>query len=178
MKKVVASTVVIVSLGVGSLAGSVAQAAEKLRVGIVDVRKVLVESKAGQVHRAELEKLVKSEREKLAKEETSVRSLQEKLEKDKLTLTDKQKEQKQKEIETKMGALQKSVEEAKQKVAKRDNELSGAASKVVRDIIADIAVQEKLAMVMDKNQAGIFWVEEQVDITERVAKAYEAKAPK
>lgn len=175
MKKVVASMAVI-----GCLCGlaTAAQAQDKLRVGVIDVRKVLVESKPGQRHRVELEKMVKERRDKLTKEETNIKSLREKLEKDKLVLTDVQKDQKQKEIEGKIADAQKLAQEYQQQVAKRDNELSGEASAIVREIIADIAKQEKLAMVVDKNQSGIFWVEEPVDITERVAKAYETKAGK
>lgn len=175
MKKVVASMAVI-----GCLCGlaTAAQAQDKLRVGVIDVRKVLVESKPGQRHRVELEKMVKERRDKLTKEETNIKSLREKLEKDKLVLTDVQKDQKQKEIEGKIADAQKLAQEYQQQVAKRDNELSSEASAIVREIIADIAKQEKLAMVVDKNQSGIFWVEEPVDITERVAKAYETKAGK
>ncbi len=175
MKRAVASMVVI-----GCLCGlaTAAQAQDKLRIGTLDVRKVLVESKPGQQHRVELEKMVKERRDKLTKEETNIKSLQEKLEKDKLVLTEIQKEQKQKEIERKIADVQKVAQEYQQQVAKRDNELSGEASAIVREIIADIAKQEKLVMVVDKNQSGIFWVEEPVDITERVAKAYEAKVGK
>lgn len=175
VKRVVASMVVL-----GCLWGltAAAQAQDKVRVGMLDLRKVLVESKPGQRHRAEIEKMVKERRDKLTKEETAIKSLQEKLEKDKLVLTQAQKEQKQKEIEGKIADLQKVAQEYQQQVSKRDNELSGAAGAVVREIIADVAKQEKLVMVVDKNQAGVYWVAEPVDITERVAKAYEAKAGK
>jgi outer membrane protein len=122
--------------------------------------------------------MVKERREKLNKEEAGVKELQEKFEKDKLVLTDKQKEQKQKEFEERVAALKKLSQTAQQEVAKRDNEISGKASAIVRGIIDEIARQEKLAMVIDKNQSGIFWVAEEVDLTERVLKAYEAKAGK
>src|SRR5687767_1469218 len=110
----------VVVLGVTAAA----QAQEKLRVGVIDVRKILVESKHGQQSRAELEKMVKERRDKLGKEEASIKALHEKLEKDKLVLNEKQKEQKQKEIQDRVGALKKMSQDAQQEVGKRDTELS------------------------------------------------------
>jgi len=157
--------------------GTAAQAEDK-RIGVVDLRKVVIDGKAGQQSRAELEKMVKEKRDKLAKDDAAIKKLQEAYEKDQLTFTDKQKEQKQKELEEKMRAMQKTMQDAQQEVNKRENELSQKARAIVGDIIADIAKQEKLAMVVDKNQPGIVWLDEPVDITERVAKAYEAKSGK
>jgi outer membrane protein len=165
---------------VGSVvaAAGAVQADEKLRVGVLDVRKVLVESKSGQAHRAELEKMVKERREKIGKEEASLKALQEKLEKDVLVMTDKQKEEKKKEFDDRVGALKKMSQDAQQEVAKRDNEISGKASAMVRGIVDEIAKQEKVALVVDKNQSGIVWVAEEVDLTDKVLKAYEAKTAK
>ncbi|HKQ29912.1 MAG TPA: OmpH family outer membrane protein [Burkholderiales bacterium] len=174
MKKAVLGLTILAALGVAA----VAQAQAKLRVGVIDTRKILVESKSGQQSRAELEKMVKERREKLGKEEAAIKALHEKLEKDKLVLNDGQKAQKQKEIEDRVGALKKMSQDAQQEVGKRDSELSSKAGTLLKEIVDGIAKQEKLAMVIDKNQSGVLWVEEQVDITDKALKAYEAKLGK
>jgi len=176
VKKVVVSVMVIgCLLGLNTLA---AQATDKLRVGVVDGRKVVLESKYGQHYNTEREKMVKDRRDKLAKEKAEIQSLQDKFEKDKLVLTDKQKTQQQKSIEDRIAAFQKKAQEAEQELTKRDGEFSNKASAIFRDIVAEIAKQEKIAMVVERNQSGIIWVEEEVDITDKVAKAYEAKTEK
>ncbi len=175
MKRVVMSLLLM-----GSLIGvaGAAPAQDKVRIGVVDVRKVMLESEPGKRFRTELEKMMQDERSKLTKEDESLKKLQEQYEKDKLTMTDKQKQEKQKQIEEKAGSLRKAAQEAQQRVAKRDTELSGGATKIVQEAISDVARQEKLAMVIDKNQNGIYWVDDPVDITDRVIKAYEVKAKK
>lgn len=175
MKRVLAS-VLMVALAVGLMTG--AQAQEPLRIGVLDVRKVILDSKPGQAHRAERDKLVKERREQIAKEEAAIRALQEKLDKDKLVLTDKQKEQKQKEINDKIAVFQKAAQEAQQDLAKRDNEALARFEAALRGIVGDVAKQEKLSFVIDRNQSGLVWVDEPVDITEKVMKAYEAKSAK
>jgi len=173
VKKVAAKLSVI---GCLCLLGATAHADEGLRVGVIDVRKVLIETKPGQQYRVELEKMVKERRDKLGKDEAVIKSLQEKFEKDKLVLSDQQKEQKKKEIDDKIVTYQKAAQEADQEVKKRDHEILDKASAAVNEIVAQIAKQEKLAMVVERNQTLILWLNEPIDITERVAKAYEAKA--
>lgn len=174
MKNVVTGLLIAVALCVTTAV----TAQDKLRAGVIDVRKIMTESKIGQQYRAELEKMAKERRDKLGKEETAIKALHEKLEKDKLVLNDKQKEQKQKEIEDKVAALKKMAQEAQQEMGKREAELSQKASASLRDVAEVIAKQEKFSMVIDKNQPVIVWVEEQVDITDKVMKAYDAKGAK
>jgi outer membrane protein len=158
-------------------AAATVSAQEKLRVGIVDISKIMAESKIGKEYRGELDKMTKDRRDKLGKEEAAIKALHEKLEKDKLVLNDKQKEQKQKEIEDKVVALRKQVQEAQQEVGKREAELSQKATVSLREVVAVIAKQEKLPIVIDKNPP-IVWAEEEVDITDKVMKAYDAKGVK
>jgi outer membrane protein len=175
VKKLLAS-VAVLAVMVGAV--DFAAAEEKLRIGIVDLRKIVLESKPGQAHRAERDKIVKERREKLAKEEQAVRGLQEKLEKDKLVLTETQQEQKRKEISDKIAALQKEAQTAQQEVSQRDNEALKKADALLHAIVADIGKQEKLSMVVDRNQPGLVWIDQPVDITDKAMKAYEAKAGK
>jgi outer membrane protein len=175
VKKLLAGMAVM-SVMIGAVDFAAAQ--EKLRIGVVDLRKVVLESKPGQAHRAARDKTVKDLREKLAKEEQSVRALQEKLDKDKLVLTETQQEQKRKEIADKIAALQKDAQTAQQEVSQRDNDALKKADTLLHAIVADIGKQEKLSMVLDRNQPGLVWIDQPVDITDKVMKAYEAKAGK
>lgn len=175
MKRVLTG-IVAAALMLGAVVG--VQAQDKLRIGVLDVRKVVFESKPGKAHRAEREKLVVQKRDQLAKEEAAIRALQEKFEKDKLMLTDKQKEEKQKEIGDKIGAFQRANQQAQQELSKRDSEALSKIDAVLHGVVTDIAKQEKLSFVIDRNQPGMVWVDDPVDITDKVLKAYEAKVGK
>lgn len=168
--------VVLAGLVLGVVTG--AQAQEKLRVGVLDVRKVIFESKPGQAQRVERDKLMKEKRDQIAREESAIRALHEKFEKDKLVLTDKQKEQKQAELKERIAAFQKMSQQAQQEMSKRDNESLAKIDAVLQGIVSEIGKQEKLAFVIDRGQPGVVWVDEPVDITDKVFKAYEAKGGK
>lgn len=74
------------------------------KYGYVDMRKVLVESKAGKRSKAEMEKLVKQKQGQLAKEQEKLQAMQEAYEKEQLVLTDAKKQQHQKDFQEKVQA--------------------------------------------------------------------------
>jgi outer membrane protein len=166
-------------LSVAALAAAIltapAFAAEAARVGYVDLRKVMLESKIGKKNRAEIEKLVAQRKEQLGKEEQKLKALQEAYEKDQLILTEEQKKARHKEFQDRAQAYQKLRAEAEQEVSKKDAEFSQKAVGEVREILAEIARERKLMMVFEKNQQPLY-VEPGPDLTDAVMQKYDARA--
>src|SRR3989344_1297901 len=158
------------------LFGHVAVAAEPPAIGYVDVRKVMLESKTGKKNRAELEKMIKEKEGALKKEEQKLKAMQEAFQKDQLMMTDAQKQQKQKEFQEKAEAYQKLVRDAKQEVGKKDNEYTSRTLSEVRAIIADLAKEQKLSMVLELSESGLLYADEKMDLTRKVMEKYDAKA--
>lgn len=158
------------------LLSPVALAAEPPAIGYVDVRKVMLESKAGKKNRAELEKMIKEKEGALKKEEQKLKAMQEAFQKDQLMMTDAQKQQKQKEFQEKAEAYQKLVRDAKQEVGKKDNEYTSRTLTEVRAIIADLARETKLNLVLETSESGLLYADEKMDLTRKVMEKYDAKA--
>ena len=92
MKKIVA----VMWLAAWILSG-VAHAEDKLKIGYVDLRQVLMESNVGKQHKAAMEKVVKEKQGALEQEEKKLQTQKEGYEKDQLTYTDAQKRTKQRD---------------------------------------------------------------------------------
>lgn len=152
-----------------------AYAQEGTRVGYVDLRKVMLESKIGKKNRAEIEKLVAQRKEQLGKEEQKLKALQEAYEKDQLILTEEQKKTRQKEFQEKAQAYQKLRAEAEQEVSKKDAEFSQKAVGDIREILAEIGKEKKLMLVFEKSQQPLY-AEPGPDLTDAVMQKYDAKA--
>jgi outer membrane protein len=158
------------------LLNHVAIAADKPAIGYVDVRKVLLESKAGKRTKAEFEKIIKEKEHTLVKEEEKLKSMQESFQKDQLLMTDDQKKAKQKAFQEKADAYQKLVKEAKQEVSKKDNEYSTKSMAEIRGIIAELAREMKLSLVLEASESGLLYAEEGMDLTSKVMEKYDAKS--
>jgi outer membrane protein len=164
-----------VVLGV-CVSGVNAVQAQDVRFGYVDARKVLNDSKAGKRLRAELEKTTKQRQETLARDEQRLKGLQEAYEKDKLLLSETQKQAKQKEFDEKLRAFQKSAAAAQQELEQKKNEFERKAIGEIQTIVRELAKEEKLTLVFEKNQMPVLYAAEGPDLTDKVLKRFDAKA--
>lgn len=156
-------------------------AEDAIRIGYVDVRKVLYESESGKRHKAEMERLIKSHQDQLSKEEQKLRELQQAYEKNKLTLTEAQKKEKQKEFQDKFQAFQQHRSEAQQELSKKDNEFTRQALADIRAIVQALAREEKLALVFEKNELNgmlVLYAQDGPDLTDKVLARFNAKSGK
>lgn len=154
----------------------VASAAEKPSVGYVNLHKVLLESKVGKRNQTELNKLIKEKESMLAGEESKLQALQQSFQKDQLLMTDAQKLEKQKAFQEKAEAYQKMVGEAKQAVSRKDNEFANKSATEIKAIIADVAKEMKLNLVLDSSEGNVLYSEEGMDLTQKVIEKYDAKS--
>jgi len=151
-------------------------AAEKSGIAFVDVRKILLESKVGKRNKAEFEKIVKQKEAAIAKEEEKLKAMQQVFQKDQLLMTEEQKRAKQQTFQEQAEAFQKMVREAKQEINKKDNEFASKALGEIRGIIADMAKEMKLILVLEASGSGLLYAEEGMDLTPKVLEKYDAKA--
>jgi outer membrane protein len=173
----VKKTVVILALVAlaATVFGVRAAADDNFRVGYVDVRKVVMESKKGQRNRAAFEKLVESKKVELEREQKKLKTLQGKIEKELLTMSEDQKQQKQREFQQKVQTYQRKASEAQKELGQKEAELTKSALQEIKAIISGIAKKENLSLVLEKNQQPMLYAQDGPDLTDQVKKKYDAK---
>jgi outer membrane protein len=170
--------IAVVAAVAGLLSSVVASAADKPAIGYVDVRAVLMESKAGKQHKADMDKFVKDKQAALQKEEEKLKSLQQTLEKEVLTLTDAQKQDKQRGFQEKVQALQKTAQEAERELRQKDADYTNKALEEIRKIIAATAKEEKLILVLGKTEMSVLYAEDGMDLTPKVIQKHDSRSGK
>jgi outer membrane protein len=150
--------------------------AQEVRIGYVDMRTVLNESKAGKRVRAELEKSVKQREEQLGREEQQLKDLQAAFEKDKLLLTEAQRQTKQKEYDERVKAFQQTVAQARRELEGKEREFAEKAMVDIRAIVRDLAKEEKLAMVVERQALAVIYPTDGLDLTDKIIKRLDAKS--
>jgi outer membrane protein len=163
-----------IALIVGLLANAGASA-DDIRIGYVDMRKVMTESKVGKRAKDEIEKTIKQRQEGLSRDEQQLKKLQEVYEKDKLLLSDAQKQTRQKEFDEKLKAYQQSTAEAQREIEQKEQEYTRKALPEVRGIIRDLAKEEKLTLVFEKRDMPVLYAIDGPDLTDKVLQRFDAK---
>ena len=141
-------------------------------IGYVDMRKVLTENKAGAKIKVDLEKEVKARKDALAKEEEKLKALQAAYEKDKLLLSDAQRQEKQKAFQQKLEAYQKQAAQAQRELSQKETEYTKKAVPEIRAIIRELAKEEKLTLVFEKNEIPALYAVDGPDLTDKVLARY------
>lgn len=176
MRNIIAASLLIAFLTVSAI--PFAQGEESSKYGYVDVRKVLLESKSGKNKKVEIEKLVKQRKDRLVQEEEKLKAMREAYEKEQLILTDAQKQQRQKQFAEKLEAYKQMASEAQKELSSKDAEFSRAAMTQIREVIAQIAKEQNLNLVFEKNEQPVLFAKEGPDLTDLVIKRMDAKAGK
>jgi outer membrane protein len=162
----------------GLLSSAPVLAADGIKIGYVDVRAVLVESKTGIQHRADMEKLVKDKQASIRKEEEKLKSLQQSLQKDALTMTEAQKQEKQKTFQEKVQVFQKMAKDAENDLRQKDADFTNKALEDVRKIINDVAKAEKVNLVLAKSDMTVLYADEGMDLTQKVTEKFDGRSGK
>lgn len=165
----------IVSTGVALLCAAITASAAE-RIGYVDMQRVVTESAAGKRARAEIEGMIKQKQEQVNREGQKLKALQESFEKEKLTLTDAQKKTKQRDFEKKVQVYQQLAAEAQRDLREKEAEFTRKALTDIRTAIRALAKEEKLLLVLEKNEQPVLYAEDGPDLTDKVIKTYDAKA--
>ncbi len=147
-------------------------AAFAVKVGVVDVRKALAESKKALEARAQLDKEAAAKREKLQTEQGELAKIQDELRKNK-ALSAKAKQDKETDLQKKIMAFQENAKKAEAEMAQREAELTKGFLEGLRSTAEEIGKKRDFDMVIDAS--ALFFAESRSDITTDVMKAYDDK---
>jgi len=144
--------------------------AQALKIGIFDVQKVMRESKTVEGYRQDLMKQIEGKRKPLKDREESARATEEKLRKEgeKLPLNERR------ALEEKFANDAKDIKRLREdfeiEVRKLDTQLARKALTMISDVVKNIAEKEGYTVIFERNAAGVAYVKDTVDITDKVIK--------
>ena len=151
-------------------------AAESAVIGYVDMQQILDNSAMGRQAQEKLKKQFEPQGEELGKEEQAIRQLQQTLERDKPLMSKKQLEKKEAEIQQRIEGFQKKAMEAQQALIKEQQKLGAAIIGPAREAVTEVAKQQKIPVVLERNQSGVLYLDEALNITDDVIKIMDKKS--
>lgn len=147
----------------------------EVKIGVVNIQKVITSIKQGKSVMSTLEKSFKSKQKELKKEEEGIKKLQVDYQKQSLVLSDKAKLKKETELRNKIQALQKKTMEYQKGIQQQEAELKKPILEKLKPIIDQVSKEMKVAMTFEITSSPLVYAESKVDITDEVIKAYDKK---
>lgn len=154
---------------------SAQETAPAVTVAIVDVQKILEESKASKTVQAALEKQRTSYQNDISRQENALRTADQDLSRQRASLTADDYEKKRQDLEQKAATLRRDVQSKRQQLDRMFQISMNTIRTTLLQVIDEIAAERKATLVLSKNQVVLSAKE--YDITDEAMKRLNAKLP-
>ena len=142
------------------------------RIGLINIQKILMESKAGKETRASFEKEIEGKRAVLQTKEKEVKQLEDDLKAASAKLKADARKTKEENFTKELKELRRLKQDMEDELKKKDSELTSKILKEIFDITKKLGEERQYTVIM---QAGpqVIYGERSADITDEVIKRYD-----
>ncbi len=144
----------------------------EMKVGIVDLMKVLNESDSGKKAKSDLEALIKSKQSVLDEKGKEIEKLKADLEKQSSVLSADAKKSKEENLEKLMREYQRLVADSQNEVKKRERELTGDILKEIRVIVDKMGEESGYTIILENADGLGLYSKKDINLTDAVIKKY------
>jgi outer membrane protein len=169
MKKILTCCLLVLAL---ALASSVF-AADEVRLGSVDVQKIMILSDAGKEAKVQLDMKARKAQMEANSREDELKKLKTELEKPSVILTEKERSTKEKFYEQRLQEYQQFVKSAKEEIQEKNTELTKWIAGDIIKIVQDYGQKKGYLFIFVKNDTMLY-LDKKVDLTDEILKALNA----
>lgn len=146
------------------------------KIGYVDVQRILSESKRGQEAKARIEARGRELDQQFQKLQQEVNALKEEIEKKGSLMNGNVLREKQRLYEQKVRELNDFVSDSRQELQDMERQAVSEIVKEIEAVIKEMGKKEGYTLILEKQRSFILYAPEELDLTDEVIKALDAKA--
>ncbi|NIP30104.1 MAG: hypothetical protein GTO02_08045 [Candidatus Dadabacteria bacterium] len=160
----------IIFVGLTSLAYSQTQ-----KIGYIDLQIVIKDSKAGKAAKVSFEKAFQSKRAIIEQKRKALENLRQDFIKNGAVMSETKRKTMADSIEKKQKDLDRTREDFRLELQKKDLELTQKILKDIEGIVKQIGDSEGFSLILEKSEGGLLYGGKDADITGKVISAYDSK---
>lgn len=163
-------------VGMVVLCCSVSYAQERVKIGYIDIQRVVAESQAGKRARERFQAQVKKAEADILKERQELDRLKSDLDKKGPLLKDEERRNLESDLQKRSITLQRSMSDYQQDLQVKNNEMMSDILKELEKIVNEVGKAEKFTLILERSQ--ILYSDQGIDITSKVIETYNSRAKK
>jgi len=167
MKKV---GIYFLSLGMFIVSAGLAMGDEPVKIGFVDIQKILIISEVGKGANRQMALEVEKIKEEIVGKERELEKLKEDLEKRGAVMSETARLEEGRDYQLKLRDLQRFREDVEQEFKLKDRELVEQNLRNIVPIIKKIGEEGQFTLILEKNQPAVVYISSTLDLTEEVIK--------
>lgn len=170
------SAIALLLLVGAPLAAVPASAQIAVKVGVIDVERILLDSERGQAALQEIEALRNRKQQEGQALQDEISQLRQQLQEGQLSLSEERLDGLRREVEDRAVALRRFQEDANRELTKARNEMLADLERSVLPVINQIGQEGGYTLIFNKFDSGLVFADEAVDITQAVIERYDQGA--
>jgi outer membrane protein len=164
---------VVVLLG---LSASFTQAQERLKIGFIDVQRVIAESNPGKRAKDRFQTQIKKVEADLLKERQELERLKADIEKKGPLLKEEERRNLETDFQKRSVNLQRSMGDYQEELRQREGAMMAELLKELEGVVADFGKAEKFTLILERSQ--ILYSDQGTDVTNKVIENYNSRVKK
>jgi outer membrane protein len=149
-----------------------AYSADTAKIGVIDFERIMKESSAGKMNQKDLNTRVTELKNKLEKEKQQLDAMSQSFEKEALVLSEEKKREREREFRNQVEDFRIKQQDYANEMKNLEIKMINDMQKAVYDIANELGKKEKYTIIIEKKNAGVIYIAEQVDVTDIVIKKY------
>ena len=158
------------------LSGSVASAQERIKIGFIDIQRVISESQPGKRAKERFQAQVKKAEADVVKERQDLEKLRADIEKKGPLLKDDERRNLEADYQRRSVTLQRAMSDYQQELQAKNNEMMSDILKELEQIVNEVGKADKFTLILERSQ--ILYSDQGIDITSKVIETYNSRMKK
>jgi outer membrane protein len=155
------------------LSGSVALAQERIKIGFIDIQRVISESQPGKRAKDRFQAQVKKAESDVVKERQDLEKLKADIEKKGPLLKDEERRNLEADYQRRSVTLQRAMSDYQQELQQKNNEMMADILKELEQIVNEVGKADKFTLILERSQ--ILYSDQGIDITSKVIETYNSR---
>ncbi len=169
-KRLMLLTLAVVFVGTGATP----LGAQVAKIGLVDLQRVMVESKRGQQVLAKLKEERDAKQREIDEKEKEIRQMEANLEKQREALSETARKQRERTIRRRQRDLRRAVEDINRDFSEEERDLRDRLIKEIATVVRSYGKENGYVLIMEVRAGGVMYGSEAVDLSKEVTAAYDA----
>jgi len=163
-------------VGILVVSCSVALAQERIKIGFIDIQRIIAESQAGKKAKDRFQAQVKKAEADVQKERQDLERLKSDLDKKGPLLKEEERRNLEADFQKRSVSLQRTMGDYQQDLQRKNNEMMAEILKELEQVVTEIGKAEKFTLILERSQ--ILYSDQATDITSRVIEVYNSRVKK
>ena len=158
------------------LAWTPGMAQDRMKIGVIDVRRVVSESAAGKRAGERLQTQVKKAEADTLKERQELERMRTDIEKKGPLLKDEERRNLESDFQKRSVILQRTMSDLQQEIQLKEREMMQSILKDLEGVVVEVGKADKFTLILDRSQ--ILFADQGIDITNKVIETFNSRAKK